>query len=131
PAWVRGRGEMISPINLDLSSFSMILVHPAIHVDTAWAFSKIKPGAPEKRIVDALKLPIAEWKSTIKNDFELPVFREFPDLLKIKNRLYESGALYASMTGSGSTIYGIFEKNAIPSISFDQNFRIDIINELK
>ncbi|PWT71595.1 MAG: 4-(cytidine 5'-diphospho)-2-C-methyl-D-erythritol kinase [Bacteroidetes bacterium] len=131
PSWVRGRGEMISTIDLDLSSFSILLVYPDIHIDTAWAFSQITPKFPSVPIVELVKRPLAEWKSSVTNDFELPVFNKFPPLASIKNKLYEAGALYASMTGSGSTIYGIFEKNVIPSISFDQNFRVDVINELK
>lgn len=130
PAWIRGKGEMIETIDFDLSPFSIMLVHPGIHIDSGRAFSQIVPKAPEKRILDLVKQPIREWKSSVINDFELPVFKEFPILASIKNRMYEEGALYASMTGSGSTIYAIFEKNAIPSISFDQNIRIDIIKEL-
>ncbi|MBS1600467.1 MAG: 4-(cytidine 5'-diphospho)-2-C-methyl-D-erythritol kinase [Bacteroidetes bacterium] len=127
PSFVCGRGELIEEFPLDLSGYSFAFVHPAIHINTAWAFSKIKPAVPLKSIREILKEPVLQWKHELINDFEIPVSNEYPVLKDIKSALYQYGALYAGMSGSGSSFYGIFEKNAVPSFSFDKNFRIDII----
>jgi 4-diphosphocytidyl-2-C-methyl-D-erythritol kinase len=126
-SFVSGRGESIENFSLDLSAYSFALINPVIHIDTSWAFSKIKPTTPVKSIRNILKEPIQNWREVLVNDFEAPVFKEYPGLNDIKKTLYSSGALYASMTGSGSSLYGIFKKNTVPSFSFDQNFRIDIL----
>jgi 4-diphosphocytidyl-2-C-methyl-D-erythritol kinase len=127
PCLAVNRGESLKSFPLDLSSYSFVLVHPGIHIDTTGAFSKITPALPAKSIAEILQEPITAWPSELVNDFEKPVFTEYPFLLDIKTKLYDSGALYAGMTGSGSSFYGIFKKNAIPSFSFDQNFRVDIL----
>jgi len=103
------------------------LVHPGIHISTSWAFSKIKPTPAIRPIQEILQEPVTNWQDQLINDFEIPVFKEYPFLSDIKKTLYKSGALYASMTGSGSSFYGIFKKNTVPSFSFDQNFRVDIV----
>jgi 4-diphosphocytidyl-2-C-methyl-D-erythritol kinase len=111
-----GRGEILEPVTLDLSAYSLLLVHPEIHINTAWAFSKIKPSFPRYNLKESIQEPIHNWVKSIHNDFEKPVFESYPQLRKIKNQLYDSGALYASMTGSGSTIFGIFNKSALKEI---------------
>ncbi|HZZ75287.1 MAG TPA: hypothetical protein VFE04_05135, partial [Puia sp.] len=85
----------------------------------AWAFSKIKPGLPKYNLKQSISRPLKDWTNTIFNDFEIPVFEAHPHIRIIKDRLYEAGAVYASMTGSGSSIYGIFEKSAVPEIPFE------------
>jgi len=127
PAFVSGRGEYIEHFPLDLSLHTFVLVHPGIHISTSWAFSKIKPGKPGQPLREILQQPIKTWQHLLTNDFETPVFTAYPFLSDIKKKLYESGALYASMTGSGSSFYGVFEKNAVPSFSYDPNFRVDIL----
>jgi len=127
PCFVTGKGEQMEAFSLDLSDYSIALIHPGIHIDTSWAFSEIKPYQPEKSLKQILKQPLISWSSELVNDFEEPVLKEYPELIHIKKTLYESGALYASMTGSGSSFYGIFKKDGIPSFSFEQNCRIDII----
>ena len=129
PCFVSGRGELIENFPMDLSAYSFVLVHPGIHIDTALAFSKIIPALPLSRIREIVQRPVSDWKSSLSNDFEDAAFIEYPFLADIKKNLYQSGALYASMTGSGSSFYGIFKKNTIPSFSFDRNFRVDIINK--
>jgi 4-diphosphocytidyl-2-C-methyl-D-erythritol kinase len=119
PCFATGRGEILEPLTLDLSSYSFLLVHPQIRIDTAWAFSKIKPGIPKYNLKQSISKSVQHWIYTIFNDFEIPVFEVHPQLRFIKDRLYEAGAIYASMTGSGSTIYGIFDKSAVPEIAFD------------
>ena len=127
PSFVRGRGELLEPFPVNLSDYSIALINPGIHINTEWAFSKVKPHQPKKSLKEIIKQPLTSWPSELVNDFEEPVFKEYPALKNIKQELYDSGALYASMTGSGSSLYGIFNKNVIPSFSFEPNFRIDIL----
>ena len=127
PCFAQSRGEIIEPVNLDLSGFSILLIHPEIQIDTAWAYSRVKPSHPSYNLKEAILQPTENWAHLIHNDFEMPVFEKYPKLRKIKEELYTAGALYAAMTGSGSTIFGIFNKSEIPVIIFD-NVRQHIIN---
>jgi 4-diphosphocytidyl-2-C-methyl-D-erythritol kinase len=115
-----GRGEILEPVTLDLSDYSMLLVHPELHIDTAWAFSRMKPAAPEYDLRKSIQEPVLHWNQTISNGFETTVFETYPVLQKIKERLYASGALYASMTGSGSTLFGIFPKSDFQVFEVEQ-----------
>ncbi|HLA57141.1 MAG TPA: 4-(cytidine 5'-diphospho)-2-C-methyl-D-erythritol kinase [Puia sp.] len=126
PCFATGKGEMLEPLILDISNYSLLLVHPETRIDTAWAFSKITPSRPKYNLKQNILKPVQDWVYTVFNDFELPVFEAHPQLQIIKNRLYEAGAIYASMTGSGSTIYGIFDKSAVPEIIFDNATQIVI-----
>jgi len=110
PALVSGKGEMITPIELDLSHYSISIVYPQIHIDTKKAYSLIRPHKRPNGLKEIALAPIHTWKEKVINDFEEPIFKAHPQLEEIKNRLYSEGALYASMTGSGSALYGIFEK---------------------
>ncbi|HVV06244.1 MAG TPA: 4-(cytidine 5'-diphospho)-2-C-methyl-D-erythritol kinase [Puia sp.] len=105
-----GRGEELQPIDLDLSSYRLALVNPGVHIGTAWAFSQVTPSDKGGSIKDIIKEPVSAWKDQLINDFEAPVLRSYPELKKIKETLYEAGAIFASMTGSGSSFFGIFEK---------------------
>jgi 4-diphosphocytidyl-2-C-methyl-D-erythritol kinase len=122
-----GRGEVLEQAEIDLSAYSFLLVHPNIHINTTWAFSQLNISDKNFSIKAIISQPISSWKEKLKNDFEEPVFNKYPELKMIKEKLYKSGALYASMSGSGSTIFGIFEKNNTPSISFEKNFSVFII----
>ena len=119
PCFATGRGEILEPLTLDLSNYSLLLVHPEIRINTAWAFSKIRPSLPRDNLKQSISNPVKNWINTISNDFEQPVFEAHPQLQIVKKGLYDAGAIYASMTGSGSTIYGIFEKSAVPEIAFE------------
>jgi 4-diphosphocytidyl-2-C-methyl-D-erythritol kinase len=128
PCIAKGRGEILEPIALDLSAYSFVLVHPDIMIETAWAYSSIIPSLPKYDLKKSILQPIQNWVNTIQNDFELPVFEVYPGLQKIKEKLYTSGAVYAAMTGSGSTIFGIFKKSDQP-VSFEvENARQTWIN---
>jgi 4-diphosphocytidyl-2-C-methyl-D-erythritol kinase len=105
-----GRGELLSPINLDLSGLFVYLIKPPIHVSTAQAFAGIVPSITEASLLESIMQPIDTWQNTISNDFEKTIFALHPKFASIKKSLYNTGALYASMSGTGSTIYGIFEK---------------------
>ena len=116
-----GRGEILNPIEIDLSNYSFALIHPGIHIATPWAFQQIKPCVKEKTIAEIIKTPIHSWKETLINDFEKAVFEAYPNLKKIKNELYQQGAIYASLSGSGSSLFGIFPKGHTlqPAPTFD------------
>jgi 4-diphosphocytidyl-2-C-methyl-D-erythritol kinase len=121
PCIGRGRGEILEPIPLDLSAYSILLIHPEIRIETAWAYSKVKTALPENDLKESILQPVENWVNLIHNDFELPVFEVHPTLRKIKEKLYMSGAIYAAMTGSGSTIFGIFKKSDLPD-SFEVEY---------
>lgn len=104
-----GRGEKMEPINLPLSSYKILLVNPGIHLATKDLFQQITPGIPSKRIREIIQQPIESWKNELVNDFEKIVFFIHPEIKKIKENLYKQRAVYASMTGTGSTVFGIFK----------------------
>lgn len=106
-----GRGEKLTPIDLNLADYQFVLVHPGKHISTAWAFQQLTPHSKTASIRSIIELPIAEWKNHLVNDFEIPVFKAEPALSNVKTQLYDMGALYASMSGSGSSLFGIFPKN--------------------
>ena len=115
PVFATGIGNVFEPITLSLSGYHIVLVKPEISVSTRDAFSGIIPAHPELSLKEIIQTPIETWKNTMKNDFENTVFRKYPELAAIKDKLYNSGAIYASMSGSGSTIYGIF-KEAVKNV---------------
>lgn len=110
PIFAEGIGNDFSPIELSLKGLFMIVVKPNISVSTAEAYSAVLPKKPEISIKEIIKHPILEWKHLLKNDFEESIFPKYPQIEKIKNDLYEMGALYACMSGSGSSVFGIFEQ---------------------
>jgi 4-diphosphocytidyl-2-C-methyl-D-erythritol kinase len=122
PCLARGRGEILQPIQLDLSSFSFVLVNPGIHINTAWAFSQLKLSGFPSSLESAIQQPVETWKDLLVNDFELPVFEKFPEIASIKESFYSKGAIYAAMTGSGSSVFGIFEKNQVPELNLPQQY---------
>ena len=109
PMLGRGRGEILSDVEVSLAGKFLVLVKPDIHVSTAEAYAGIHPRTADYPIVESLQLPLTSWRSRIRNDFEGSVFKKFPAIAAIKEKLYASGARYASMSGSGSTVFGIFE----------------------
>lgn len=122
PCFATGRGEILQEINLDLSDYKIIIVNPGIHINTANAFSKIKPAIPAKSIKEIIQQPITTWKDELKNDFENAVFEEYPEVAVIKKTFYDNGAVYASMSGSGSTVYGIFNQSQTLSFNFPEQY---------
>jgi 4-diphosphocytidyl-2-C-methyl-D-erythritol kinase len=111
PAFAEEKGDQYEPVSLNLSGHHIVLVYPNILISTAKAYSGVKPHKPSRSLEsDIQNLSIEEWKQYIHNDFEDSVFPEFLELQKIKQKLYDEGAVYASMSGSGSTLYGIFKE---------------------
>lgn len=103
-----GRGEILEKINIDLKGYKIEFDFLQIHISTAQAFSGISPQKPKKPLREVLSQPIQTWKVDLINDFEKPIFRQFPELEKRKAELYNKGAVYAAMSGSGSTLFGLF-----------------------
>lgn len=116
PCYAEGRGERMEPLSLDLSAYRFVLINPGIHISTAKAFAGIKPVKPERSIKEIIGLPISQWKESLVNDFEKNILPSHPGITAAKAELYAKGAVYASMTGSGSTVYGIFPKEIRPKL---------------
>lgn len=110
PQFATGRGEKMQPIQLDLSSYDIQIIPSEIHVSTKDAFAMMKPKSAKFDLRNLSVDDIHNWKNYVVNDFEKPVFAMHPSLEKTKQRLYDEGAVYASMTGSGSAVYGLFNK---------------------
>jgi 4-diphosphocytidyl-2-C-methyl-D-erythritol kinase len=123
PCFATSRGEKMIPIHVDLSAYTFVIVNPGIHVNTGWAFKQITPTLPKKSIQTIIQQPIETWKHELVNDFELPVATAYPAINNIKQDLYAKGAVYASMSGSGSTVFGIFKKGCEKiDFNFDNYF---------
>lgn len=127
PCYATGRGEIMTPIDLDLSGYTFVLVYPAVHINTGWAFSRITPKAPVLSLKESILQPVESWKETISNDFEAPVLEAHPALAAIKEKLYAEGAIYASMSGSGSAFVGIFPKNQAINIAFHASYKVFVL----
>ena len=109
--YAQGIGERMTSIDLDLSNYDIRLVNPDIHISTKEAFSWVVPKSPEIQVDEIIELPIIEWKGKLKNNFEESVFIKYPTLIDLKDKLYKEGAIYVSMSGSGSVVFGVFKKN--------------------
>lgn len=110
PAYATGIGNILTPTTCSLQGYTLVLVKPDIHISTKEAYSLVRPAAPETPLVEIAKLPVKEWKGLMKNDFEKSVFAGHPSMERIKENLYAMGAVYASMSGSGSSFFGIFKE---------------------
>ena len=110
PAYAEGIGEKLTPIELSLKDYYLAIVRPNIPVPTKEAFSRIKPHMPAKNCLDIVRQPIDTWRHELVNDFEESVFALHPEIGAVKQRLYDLGAVYAAMSGSGSALFGIFKK---------------------
>ena len=129
PAFATGRGEQLSPIALNLAACTIQLICPEIHVSTAQAFAGIKPKTPSFALQSVATLPISEWRRHVRNDFEPTVFKQHPTLQNIKEQLYEQGAVYAAMSGTGATIYGIFNKGESATVTCNVPFSQHLCDE--
>ena len=118
PVFATGIGNIFSPIKLNLKGYFLLLIKPDIHVSTPEAYSLVVPKLPEISLLESIAQPIQEWKSLIKNDFEASVFEKYPEIANIKENLYKTGAVYASMSGSGSSVYGLFKNEPIRLMFF-------------
>lgn len=127
PCYATGRGEILKPVSVDLSAYTIVLVNPGIHINTGWAFSQLTPAVPPVSLATIIGQPISLWQQSMRNDFEMPVFEKYPAIAAIKERLYNEGAVYASMSGSGSTVFGIFEKAPTAPLFQDQAYFVKVL----
>jgi 4-diphosphocytidyl-2-C-methyl-D-erythritol kinase len=115
----RQRGDMLSPVSVSLKGFFIVIVKPSIHVSTAEAYAGIQPAEPTLPLEQLLtQTPLEQWKRAVFNDFEVPIFKKYPAIGAIKQQLYQHGAIYASMSGSGSAVFGIFSNEVILQTHF-------------
>jgi 4-diphosphocytidyl-2-C-methyl-D-erythritol kinase len=122
PVFATGIGDVFTPLKLSLKGCFLLLVKPDIHVSTPDAYSLVVPEKPETSLSELIQRPMEEWKYCIKNDFEKSVFAKHPAIRTIKEELYSMGAVYASMSGSGSSVYGLFKSDFPESKLFDGCF---------
>ncbi len=122
PCFATGKGEILEKLNLDFSGYKILLIHPGIHVATSVAYSIVQSSVPKISVKTIIQQPIETWKENLINDFEIPIFKIYPELKKIKKNLYNAGAIYASMSGSGSAMFGIFGKDLLINISLPENY---------
>ena len=115
PKFATGRGEIMQDVPSVLEGYKIKIIKPLFNISTKEAYSRVKPQQPKTSLLEDFKRPVKEWRGLIKNDFEQFLFPLHPELQRYKDALYESGALYASMTGSGSALFGIFEGDPVLS----------------
>ncbi|KAA9333606.1 4-(cytidine 5'-diphospho)-2-C-methyl-D-erythritol kinase [Adhaeribacter soli] len=123
PVFAKEKGDVFEPVALDLGQYTCLVVYPDLHITTAEAYGKIKPKPAEVSLREAIQNGITTWQKTITNDFETALFSTYLVLPQLKAQLYQSGALYASMTGSGSAVFGIFENEVPAGLTFPTTFR--------
>lgn len=120
PLFAGEKGDVFEEIPLKLDSYSLLLIKPPYPINTQEAYSKITPKKPQYPLREAVQAPIEQWKNMIFNDFEPYVFGKFPFVQRIKEVMYNNGALYAAMSGSGSAVYGIFKE--APTFQYPENY---------
>ena len=108
PQIAQGRGEILSQVELDLSNVFLVLLNPGIHVGTKEAYDGVSVSEDVIAVEEIIQKPLGQWRELLKNDFESSVFLRHPEIKTLKEALYESGAIYASMSGSGSSVFGLF-----------------------
>lgn len=109
PQLAEGRGEVLTSIHVNLQGLWIVMVHPNVHISTVEAYASIAPKMPDNRVSEILQLPVEAWKGLLVNDFEAGAIKLHPIIGEIKSQLYGLGAVYASMTGSGSCVFGLFK----------------------
>lgn len=110
PVFATGTGNLFEPVELSLRGYHLCLVKPDIAVSTPEAYRSVTPAAPRVSLKEIIRMPVETWRETMRNDFEASVFPRFPIIREIKEKLYEAGASYAAMSGSGSSVFGIFRE---------------------
>ena len=118
----KGRGEVLSPCNVDLTGYFIKIINPEIHIGTKEAYAGIVFGNNDLSVKEMVENPIETWCDHLKNDFETSVFSLYPELAAIKSKLYSEGAIYAAMSGSGSTLFGIYREEPTKSFSANSNY---------
>lgn len=131
PSIASGRGEILNEINCSLSGYKILIINPGIHISTRELFQQISPSIPKKNIREIIQQPVESWKNDLVNDFEKIVSQKYPKIEKIKEELYHHDAVYASMTGTGSSIFGIFNAKDEIKIPAEKEYLCKWIDKLK
>lgn len=109
PVYAQGKGDHLEEVNVNLQNYTLVLVKPPVFVSTAEAYGGVSPTPSATSLKTLIEQPISTWHGAIKNDFEKSIFPRYPVIAAVKEKMYDMGALYASMSGSGSSVYGIFD----------------------
>jgi 4-diphosphocytidyl-2-C-methyl-D-erythritol kinase len=131
PCMATGRGELLEPVTANLSGYILALVNPGIHVSTGEAFSAVplhQASSKQLSLIDIINQPVNTWQKFLVNDFEESVFKTYPLIKDIKEHLYKIGAVYAAMSGSGSSVFALFSKKNPPSININLPFFVKLIS---
>lgn len=119
PVFASGIGNVFEPVDLSLKGYHIVLVKPDIHISSKEAYTGITPKHPDVSLKEIITQPVETWKESLKNDFEDNIFVRYPEIAAIKDKLYDLGAVYSAMSGSGSSVYGIFKS---PIENVDEKF---------
>ncbi len=126
PVYATGRGEEMEDIKLSLKDYFICIVKPQVSVSTAEAYKMVKPQKPPVALLSVIQQLLEKWKDLLTNDFEEPVFKKYPVIESVRKKLYETGAVFALMSGSGSAVYGIFDRKVNLEGAFDDSFYISV-----
>lgn len=122
PVLAEGKGDELSPVSVNLSSYYILVVYPGIHSNTREAFAGLKPEPSKHNLKKTIEtIPLTDWKNVLFNDFEKTIFLKYPEIKLLKEQLYSEGALYVSLSGSGSSVYAIFDKK--PEIQLPASYQ--------
>lgn len=124
PAVGKGRGELLEPVDVPLKGYHLLLINPGIHIPTGWAFSHVQPQKTETSINEIISLSPEQWRNRLINDFEKPVFENHPEIARLKDWFYGQGAVYSSLSGTGSSVYGIFKGKAPSAETQPNHYRV-------
>jgi 4-diphosphocytidyl-2-C-methyl-D-erythritol kinase len=121
PVLGSGKGDVFEQIDIDLGAYYILVVYPGVHSNTKEAYDGVVPQKPQRSLREIINSePVNKWKDCLFNDFEKSIFKKYPQVERVKQKLYEKGALYASMSGSGSAVFGIFESK--PDANFPKDY---------
>lgn len=120
PVFAKGKGDEFEALNIDLGHYYILVVYPNIHSNTKEAYEGVVPAMPTKSVKQIITQPIETWKSELVNDFEKSILKKYPEIEKLKQQLYDKGAIYASLSGSGSAVFGVFKEK--PEVNFPENY---------
>lgn len=110
PVFATGIGNVFTPVDCSLQGWYIVLVKPDVFISTREAYANAHPGRPDRSIMDIIRQPVETWRESLVNDFEKSVFPAHPEIAAVKDKLYDLGAVYASMSGSGSAVFGLFKE---------------------
>jgi 4-diphosphocytidyl-2-C-methyl-D-erythritol kinase len=129
PCIATSRGEVLHPVSFSLKGYEILLIHPGIHISTQQAYAGVTPKPIDFDLEQLLKETPASWKNKLHNQFEEHLFVQFPEVARIKQKLYDSGAEYASMSGSGSAVYGIFRNgHSFQDMEWPENYKVKVVS---